>query len=291
MSTDSTGFGYQPGMRATIGVLLGRDNRNRDHSIEFTYLGLTEWVAQHAVSVDPGLTGLVLVPTENSLVAGFSGATEHNYRYWTNLSSYELNGRVRTRLERDRLVLKPDGQWQREITPGMEWGILGGFRLLSIDEEFRFGATDGAAGLVRGNYHVRTHNDLFGIQIGGDAREQHANWSAGVRTKAGVFANFADQTTHVDTFDAFLSGAPGVSAFRDQGASDDQLAVVAEVGLVGTYHFRPNVALRAAFDFMYIQGIAVAPEQVRFDASGGPRLRTGSFALLNGASVGLECFW
>src|SRR5262249_13832741 len=35
------GMGYEPGLRSTLGRLLGRDDRNRDHAIEFTFLGLT----------------------------------------------------------------------------------------------------------------------------------------------------------------------------------------------------------------------------------------------------------
>src|SRR5262249_10194535 len=37
------GMGFQPGWRGTIGRYLGRDDRNRDHSVEFTFLGLTHW--------------------------------------------------------------------------------------------------------------------------------------------------------------------------------------------------------------------------------------------------------
>ena len=291
MNTQSAGFGFEPGMRLTLGHILGRDGENRDHSLEFTFLGLHEWVASHAVSVTPAnIATRRLAPTNQVLAFGFTAATEHRYRYWANLNSYEVNGRVRSRLGRDQLVMLPDGEWQREVTSGRQWGILGGVRYLSVDEEFNFAATDGAIGAVDSTYDIKTHNRLFGVQLGAEVKEQHANWSFGVHGKAGAFVNFADQVSDVRIFDANFIAAPSTST-RGESANDEQLAMVAEVGLTGAYQLRPNMAVRLGYDFMYIQGLAVAPEQLTFDSSGAPKVIAGSFAFLNGATFAFEYFW
>ena len=48
---DASSPRYEPGMRLTVGRVLGRDAANRDHILEVSYLGLFEWTPEPASQV------------------------------------------------------------------------------------------------------------------------------------------------------------------------------------------------------------------------------------------------
>jgi hypothetical protein len=191
------------------------------------------------------------------------------------------------------MVLKPDGHWERQCDPGKTPTFLAGFRILTIDEDFLFAAQRTGltgAGLpdADGTYEINAQNRLFGVQLGAEMIHQHCHWSWGVRGKIGGYANFVEQTTRVRINDTFT----GLSASnRDENASDVQMTLGAELGLVGTYQIRSNMALRCIYDFMYFQGLALAPQQLDFNAAPAPNVRSGSHQFLNGGSIGLEIVW
>ncbi len=294
MTTESDGFGYEPGMRVTVGKYLGRDDKNRDRTLEFTFWGLNEWTSQYGVvAINPNEFSLLRTPLDRGIGA-YNFATAHQMAYESNLNSFEMNAKISRRLGRDRMVLKPDGRWERQCDPGRTPTFLAGFRAITIDEEFSFDAQ--RTGFVGdpdlpnafGTYDIDAQNRLFGLQLGAELIQQHCNWSFGVRGKLGGYANFVDQTTQVRVSDT----RPGLaSSVRDEQASDVQLAMGAELGLVGTYQIRPNIAFRAAYDFIYLQGLALAPQQLDFNTAPQPNVRSGSHQFLNGGTVGLEFVW
>ncbi|MEX2189004.1 MAG: BBP7 family outer membrane beta-barrel protein [Pirellulales bacterium] len=302
MTTETSGFGYEPGLRVTVGKYLGRDAENRDRTLEFTFWGLNDWTSQHAITaVAPAsLFQLFRTPLDRGIGA-YNFSTDHQYTYESDLNSFEMNAKVSRRLGRDRMVLTPDGQWERQCDPGKTPTFLAGFRTILIDEDFSFDAqrpellditSFGGAPIdlpaADGQYDISAQNRLFGMQLGAEMIQQHCNWSFGVRGKLGGYANFVEQSTRVRIVDPFV----GLSeSNRDERASDVQMAMVAEVGLIGTYQIRPNVALRCAYDFMYLQGLALAPQQLDFNSAPTPNVRSGSHQFLNGGSVGLEFVW
>ncbi len=289
MTTETAGFGYEPGLRVTIGKYLGRDAQNRDRTLEFTFWGLNDWTAQHAVT---NSLGNLRTPLDRG-IGGFNFATQHEYEYNSELNSFEMNAKTSRRLGRDRMVLKPDGHWERQCDPGRTPTFLAGFRAMTVDEDFLF-ASVGAPFVDANNmtierggrYEIDAQNRLFGVQLGAEMIQQHCNWSFGVRGKLGGYANFVEQHSVVDIDDQFFG-----SVSRDERASDVQMAMAAELGLVGTYQIRPNLALRCAYDFIYLQGLALAPQQLDFNAAPVPNVRSGSHIYLNGGSIGLEYVW
>jgi hypothetical protein len=295
MTTESDGFGYEPGTRVTVGKYLGRDDQNRDRTLEFTFWGLHEWTSQYAVAaINPSNeTSLLRTPLDRGIGA-YNFATGHQMAYESNLNSFEMNAKISRRLGRDRMVLKPDGRWERQCDPGRTPTFLAGFRAITIDEEFSFDAQrTGFVGNPNlpnafGTYDIDAQNRMFGLQLGAELIQQHCNWSFGVRGKLGGYVNFVDQTTQVRVSDT----RPGlVSSVRDEEASDVQMAMGAELGLVGTYQIRPNIAFRASYDFIYLQGLALAPEQLDFNTASLPEVRSGSHYFLNGGTVGFEFVW
>jgi hypothetical protein len=296
LESEVPGFQYEPGMRITAGRYLGRDNRNRDHSWEFTYLGLTDWETAAAVTIDRNIfpdAFLFFVPNPSGNLTAFNFALSHSYTYSSDLNSFELNRKLRFRLGRDRLILNPDGEWQRECTPGWTPSFFGGVRVLNVDENFAFVSLgtnangNSAPAQENARYEIKTNNDLVGLQIGAELFEQHCNWSFGVRGKLGGLVNFAGQQSFLQI--TSVQNPVDFPEFRE--ASDTQLSFMAELGIVASYHFKPNVALRASYDFMYLQGLALAPQQIQMNFAAPPKLVSGSHIFYDGASVGLEIVW
>ena len=300
LTTDAPGFKYEPGMRITLGRYLGRDNRNRDHLWEFTYLGLNDWESSAAVGIDQNVfenAFLFLGPNPSGDFPAFNFALNHSYTYTSDLNSFELNRKLRFRLGRDRILLNPDGEWQRECTPGWTPSFFGGVRAMQVDENFTFvslgGRFDDDNNFIfvpeeeNARYEIQTNNELVGLQIGTELYEQHCNWSFGVRAKLGGLVNFANQKSFLQI--TSLENPIDFPAFRE--ASDTQLSFLAELGIVASYQLKPNVALRASYDFMYLQGLALGPQQHQFNFAAPPKLVSGNHILYDGASAGLEIVW
>ncbi len=64
-------FTAESGVRATIGRQLYRDYQNRDHSIEFTFMGISEFEMQD--SIQARFTNGIVAPL-NTALQGFNGA-------------------------------------------------------------------------------------------------------------------------------------------------------------------------------------------------------------------------
>ena len=296
LESEVPGFKYEPGMRITVGRHLGRDNRNRDHSWELSYLGLTNWETAAAVTIDRNIfpdAFLFFAPNPSGNLTAFNFALSHSYAYTSDLNSFELNGKLRFRLGRDRLILNPEGEWQRECNPGWTPSFFGGVRVINVDENFAFVSLgtnangNSAPEQENARYEIKTNNDLVGLQIGAELIEQHCNWSFGVRTKLGGLVNFGGQQSFLQI--TSVQNPIEFPEFRE--ASDTQLSFLAELGIVASYHFKPNVALRASYDFMFLQGLALAPQQIQMNFAAPPQLNSGNHIFYDGASVGLEIVW
>jgi len=223
----------------------------------------------------------------------FNYATEHRIRYRTTMNNFELNGRFSPRDANDRLVLRPNGRWQRECQPGMYLSYLYGFRYMMIDETFRFHSyspwyeNNVLIGSATGDYDVYAHNNMLGFQIGADLTFRRCRWNWGVEGKLGPYLNFADQISIIEASDTFNPG----NVSRRQSAHDCQAAMIAEVGFQTTYKFRPNLIGRASYDFMWVTGVALAPQQYTFVLNAPGQLNHGGDIFSHGVSLGLEWTW
>jgi hypothetical protein len=77
-------------------------------------------------------------------------------------------------------------------------------------------------------------------------------------------------------------------------SSDGVVAFVGEVNLSALYRLTDVWNVRAGYNAMWIEGLALAPDQLDFDfatASSGSRLRNGGGMFLHGVSAGLEARW
>jgi hypothetical protein len=307
-TTRSFNFGYEPGMRINLGRHLGTDLINRDHTLEFMYYGLQDWDDSHQVVSDRidtflpdaegGLAPVMLGRLNSPFpleVGGFNRADVHHIQNSSTFNNFELNYRIRRRLGRGRLVGWPDGSWTEECTPGCTPSMLLGLRYISLDDRFNWLSTGAIENLdtgvttpMLGVYKTHTSNDLLGLQIGGDLVYRWCRASLGARGKAGLYGNANQQTTHLSTQDGY-----GIFLLpqSDYKLNEQRMSFVGEFGFVGTWQVSRNVALKATYDFIWVQGIALAPEQLAFDLDAKPRVNDSGNLLFQGLGLGCEVRW
>jgi hypothetical protein len=304
---DSLAPHFEPGTRLTLGRFLGRDAANRDHSVEFTFLGLFEWTSrltfagvgssfnEPPASIRTVLGGVVLdsvgAPTA-IFVPGFSDADEQRFEYGSELNSLELNFRLQGRPDRDILALQPNGSWIRHDSSGRLFTFLGGIRYVSINDLFRLESESAqilddtgqeVVPAIFGRYSVDTHNDMVGVQLGIDATEKYSEWNWGARGRIGGFANFVERGSRIFTVN-------GIDP-RSQVVKDETFASLIEVGVFMGYQVRPNAAFRSSFDAMYIpSGTADAERNLSLEPTFKAFNTTGR-RLYYAVSVGYEMVW
>ena len=304
-----------PGAHITLGRHLFTDNLNRDWELEFTYWGLFEWEGVHKIRANPGLINIsnnglraniseLIFVSQDDIMPGFNYAISHTSNYRSNLNSFELNTKVLQRPGSDRLVLSPNGVWTREMDSNLYYSFLGGLRFLRQYEDFSLVSIgDQLTNQVvdrHGRYIVQSFNDLVGLQIGGDVTYEHAWWSLGARGKLGTYVNYAQQHSRVIIRDG-LAGTnivladgerlPVAPADRDELAKDETLAMTGELQISATARLRQNIRLRSAFDLLWVQGLALAPEQVNFQNDRVPVVKISGFNVNPGVSLGFEMNW
>ncbi|MCC7475306.1 MAG: BBP7 family outer membrane beta-barrel protein [Pirellulales bacterium] len=274
--------GEDASVRGTLGHFLFRDSSNRDHTMEFTAFGGANWEQGRVLSSETpnGLFVPFLIDGGNR---SFDGSTRQSIRYTSDLNSFELNYRVRSRLGRDQLVMDPNGSWHRAANAGFERDYLVGLRYLNLGERFKWNAEDIFVIGDDGSYLVQTSNDLIGLQFGLGFKYQASRWSLGVKCKGGAYLNNADGSSQLN----FTADDTGDA---DLHLSENEFSFVGECGITGRYHITPNVSWRAGYDAMIVSSVALAPNQTTFitdysflNTTGGP--------FYHGLSTGLEWYW
>jgi hypothetical protein len=159
--------------------------------------------------------------------------------------------------------------------------LLAGFRWIGLREELVFSSP-----AVQPNsgpfWSTQTHNHLYGFQIGADARL----WDHGGRfrltgvAKAGVYGNQAEQ----------VSAIPFTGIERSGSALTNRTAFAAECGLSGVYQLADRVAVRAGYQVMWLDGVALPPSQIALSDlfSQVVLVTADSGVFYHGASVGLD---
>ena len=278
-------LGFRPGIRSTVGRYLGRDARNRDHSVEFTYLGFSNWKASDGITAVTGggiFSNIDPAASTSGATPVFNQSNAQAFAEASNFNSFELNYVLERRPLRDQMVYTRDSTWVRRATPSRMPALFGGLRVVTINERLNYTATSAEG---NGLYNVFTHNNLVGPQGGFDWFYDHNDWRAGVRAKGAAMVNWNNQTTsvHIDDF----NGAPLVP-HRDQHASQNIFAFVGELNFIGSYRIRPNFSIRASYDLMWVTNLALAQNQVTFTPSSVPTISDGHALFYQGALLGFE---
>jgi hypothetical protein len=297
--------GIEPAVRATVGRFIGRDWASRDHSVEVSFLGINEFETGQGIRAQQ-TGGLILLLDQKQ--GGMNNADVWTTAYSSRFHTVETDLRLRYRPDKDRLVMAPDGTWTQQYTSSYVPSLLLGLRYINLNEDYSFRSR--SLGMFenedrqllpiserefRGDYDIATRNDLLGIQIGGDFINQRETWYWGLRGKAGAYVNFAEQFTVAQFNDLRATGpdAPGDPsidvASKVERASRANEAFFGEFSLMTGYHFTPNFTARASYDFMWLAGVALAPDQFTFSETA--KLSLDGVIFYQGLSLGLEFVW
>jgi len=287
--------------RVKLGRFLFRDSHNRDHTIEAMYYGGGDWAQSSALtaSSETGLNVNNFIDRDN---ISFDGAQSMNFNYLTTLNSVEGDYAVKTRMGRDQMELRPNGEWVRTANPTRTYSFLSGIRYLRLNETLNIGAagipnpnTTSPNLLLPGAYFVRTNNDLTGGQLGASFAYETARWSIGSSVKGGAYWNRMDLRSN---FSVGSQATEVLNSAQIVNSREDNISFVGEFQVLGKWHLRPNLSLRAGFEVLYVDSIALAPHQVNFvrrpaDGFGNtgytPIAGDGDVVCL-GSSIGLEFY-
>jgi len=265
--TDDLEFDHEWGYRITLG-----HRANECTAYEFSFLNLTSWNGQGQVfTPDPGNPQLdpywgsqVDVPTDS-----FDDSFAHYASYDSNLRDVEINGR-------------------HFIDCNTSW--LVGFRYINLNEDFNFLSLDNASGSRIAAYNIDTSNDLFGIQVG-----YAKQWCCGCRFsfgaygKAGVFYNNVDSNSHIVNVTS-----SGLDRDERRHTSEETFSTIVDLGLMGTYCVTDHCRLRAGYMVVFLNNLALAPEQL--DDAPNQYTLTGNVSdngslIYQGPTAGLDICW
>ncbi len=156
--------------------------------------------------------------------------------------------------------------------------MLAGFRWTELRENLDGGYLDT---IWENFWTTNTKNDLYGFQIGTDAiLWERGCFSIDGLVKAGIYDNHAQQTSSL----RYESYQGAVST------STNHTAFLGELGLQCKYQVTCNLTLRAGYEAIWIEGLALAPGQIPVtwfeDHQSGIDTNGGVF--YHGATAGFE---
>lgn len=238
---------------AGLDMTLTREFGNGD-GIDVRYFGVDGFSAQQTITTSP----IWNFPTNPPLFG--LGVANVDAIYASRLYSTEVN-------------------WRREAN---EWlTVLAGFRWIEFHERLAFNADFGGnQALISEN----TANHLYGGQIGLDGRIWHYNrLTVDAYTKAGIYFNSADQD-----FSVTQAIGPAFGA----GQRMDTAAFAGELGANGNYWITDRLALRAGYQMLWLQSVAVASDQIaNVDVLNATGISVGGSVFYHGATAGIEYLW
>jgi hypothetical protein len=282
MSTDDLGFQEEGNLRFTAAMQIWAGS-----NLEFTYLGLGDWASSTSVTSP---TDQLFSPFSDfgagSTADEVDNARFHRISYSGGFDSFELSWRKRWTGPNCRL----QGSW------------LAGVRYIYVLEDFEYYTIGGfendpTTGLLRSrgrmDYDIRTKNSLTGFQMGGDL------WTCiipGVRLggelKAGIYGNYAQYGNDIL---ATTTSPAQANRLREADTTTDA-TFVTEASLALLYRISPNWTLRGGYHFLYLDGIALAPENFNstypFDVARTPAsVNDNGNLFYHGFSMGAEWMW
>jgi hypothetical protein len=230
--------------------------------LEVAYFGIHNWRGDDEISASSLTQGVALLAVDDQIRLPVSSAT---FAEQSRLDSTEVN--LRWSLGR--------------------WGtMLAGFRWVELAEQYR--AT--GLSLVTGEELtslVRTHNHLYGLQFG---EETVLLGRCGPLRltgfgKCGLFGNAARQANELSD--------PGGLGRLAAGDRTNRASILAEAGLIGSLYLGPHFALRAGYQVMWIEKVALAPAQIAATdfGSGSAAVDTAAGIFYHGANAGFEVTW
>jgi hypothetical protein len=263
-------FSVAPGVRAFYG------QRNPcDCGWEVGYFGIYGATASRSVAtMDPFLQMPLDIGTDLT-----SSGEQATVQYTSVINSAEANAFL-TRHE-----------WRDHSQSWLTVDWLAGFRYVGVE--------DGASILMdscqaddpelRTNvrYAVRTRNNMFGGQIGVRPRWAWDRWALEGWAKAGLLGNSQKQIQDP------LFDYTGFRQRQGLSATGSETAFIGDINLSVIYRLTDVWGIRAGYNVVWIDGLALAPNQFAFANTdvAGTALASSGGMFLSGANLGLEARW
>jgi hypothetical protein len=264
---NASGFqqGYAGGPR--LGLIRHGDS---GYDLELSYFQIDGWSCDRSIGPDNPIDWLVM-----RAPGGFTQTNQPPYLatqamvwdYATKLYDAELNVR-----------------WN----PYRRLTMLAGFRWMNLGENL-VGTLNPIPSELSGwtFWNATTTNNLYGFQIGADGKLfERGRFSINGLAKAGIFDNNAEQTTEVSVI---------AKQQRWASASTNHAAFVGETGLQFKYQITERLLLRAGYEAIWLQGVALAPGQVQRTQTDLRTISVQAFGVncdsgvfYHGATAGLE---
>jgi hypothetical protein len=248
-------FNMEPGARVLLGWQM-----NACNALELSYFGIFDWTATAVATGENELA----IPGDLGLASlNFFAADRMVLDYNAELHNVELNF---------------FHAWNQ-----VSW--LAGLRYVTINEEFNIRSTDSDTGTS--NYNIRTDNDLYGAQIGLRFQHCRGRWHWNFTGKAGLYWNDASQTQFVTDF------PPGFFLRDPVSDNKENVAFVGDLNLSATRQFNNVWALRGGYSLIWIEGLALAPNQLDFTDTpdSGSVIDSKGGIFMHGVNIGLEARW
>lgn len=246
LGTSSFKDDYDTGLRVFAGYAL-----NDWYRIEGLYYGSYAFTGDMAIR-----------DTGNAFDYPFGGTGNYaRIQFKSNLNNAELN-------LRSRLSVYPDP---------LQVSLLFGGRYINLAERFSYNSD----GTIQ-NIGVRTHNDLFGLQIGMMAQWQcHPRSWLDYEVKAAVYSDRASQSTTIES--GTMTAAEDVTAFS------------LDMSLIFNYQLTRAISLRFGYNAIWIGGVALAAQNVQSDVDllthGPAKLNHSGLVVYHGPSFGVVIAW
>ena len=266
LNADDFRPGFSGGPRVGL-IRQGDDGRD----LEVSYFQIDGWQSDRAVGPTPD-DWLVMRAPGNFL------QTQNDYPTLQQVMGWEYTSRLYN--------AEVNMRWHpcRRVT------VLTGFRWVNVTEELVGILTPPTAHGTGPFWDTRTKNNLYGLQIGADAKLLERNrFSIDGVLKTGIFDNHASEATSV-RIDRIQF---------PESDSTDCLAFLGEVGVQCHYQVNRRLSLKAGYEAVWLQGLALAPGQIVETYSHGsviPRevsvqslgVNCSSGVFYHGATTGLE---
>jgi hypothetical protein len=255
-STLLTGGDFDFGFSAGPDVSL--IHRGTIADVEFRFFRLDGWNAAGPAITSP--TG-AMVLFQTPFLAEGAVSVSSNYR--SELESFEANLR------------RPINGW---LT------LLAGFRYVELNEGSLALGLDFGDGETA-NFNVTTRNALYGFQLGADA----AFWNRG-RFRVEGTGRVGVYNNHVSNRSSLVQ-TNGDNFFAAAGTN--HAAFVGEMGLTAVYEFTPRLAARAGYELFWIQGVALATDQLAATrlAEGTADIDASAGTFYHGVIASIEFSW
>lgn len=207
------------------------------YDLELSFFQIDGWSSNRTIGPDDPIDWLVM-----RAPGGFTQTNQPPYlatqamvwEYATELQNAEFNVR-----------------WH----PSCRVTMLAGFRWVNLRENLVGALEPPTISWEPPFWNGTTTNNLYGFQIGADGKLfERGRFSIDGLVKAGIFDDNAEQTTAVSVI---------AKQVRTGSASTNHAAFVGETGLQCKYQVTKRILLKAGYEVIWLQGVALAPGQVQ----------------------------